>query len=29
MEKLGLIRDDKLINDVDFGAFTGNGTLIK
>jgi len=29
MEKLGLIRDDKLINDIDFGAFTGNGTLIK
>lgn len=29
MEKLGLIRDDKLINEVDFGAFTGNGTLIK
>jgi len=29
MEKLNLIRDDKLINDIDFGAFTGNGTLIK
>ena len=29
MEKLGLIRDDKLINEIDFGTFTGNGTLIK
>ncbi len=28
MLKLGIIKEDKPFNDIDYGNFTGNGTLV-